>query len=76
MSHYMCRLIDPSGQVVGVVPIVGSSESDALQTARTLFKILGSQGGFELWQDKVRIVAHGEKTEAPPPGRDPRAGGR
>ncbi len=66
----MCRLIDPEGQVVGVVPIVGSSEVDALNTARSLFKILGGQGSFELWQDKVRIVAHGELTDETPPGPD------
>lgn len=77
MSHYLCRLLDASGQVQGVVPIVGSSEADALETARSIFRILGGQGGFELWQDKVRIVAHGEiDADAKLPKHNPDAGGR
>ncbi len=68
MSNYICRLMDSDGTVRSVIPIIGSNEADAILIARHHFKSAGTAGTFELWRDKVRILAQGNtEGEAPAP---------
>lgn len=65
MSNYICHLVGEDGSVRSMVPIVGSTEADAILIARNHFKSHGERGTFELWKGKVRILARGEIGDAP-----------
>ena len=58
MGLYLCRLIDPSGQVTSELPVVAASDRKAMATARSAFKAHGQHGSFELWQGDRRIALH------------------
>ena len=66
MAHYLCRIIDADGKCVGTIPIIGSSDKDAVATARTLFRMRRVPGGFELWHDDECFLH-----EAPPLDDEP-----
>ena len=56
MSHYLCRFLDEAGASQGEVPIIASSESDAVERARSLYHHRAEHYGFELWYEARRIV--------------------
>jgi len=56
MSHYICRLLDESGQEVGVVPIIASVPSEAVATARRMFRVRAQPGAFEVWIENTRYL--------------------
>jgi hypothetical protein len=60
MSNYICRLLENNGTVRSIVPIIGSSEADAILIARHHFTAQGNQGMFELWKGKTRILTQGQ----------------
>jgi hypothetical protein len=59
--------MDGDGTIRGIVPIIGSSEADAIMIARRHFKSAGNQGNFELWKGKIRVVAQGRAAEPEEP---------
>jgi len=65
MPHYLCRFIDEAGRTKGDLPLVASSESDAISLARALFHRRRETGGFEVWLDSRRIS---QETPKPPEG--------
>ena len=71
MSHFICRLVDKSGHVKHVVPIIVSTQADAVAVARTMLARDAECASFELWQDQRRLIAHGEAAEG---GADPKQG--
>jgi hypothetical protein len=71
MSNYICRLMDQDGTVRSVIPIIGSTEADAILIARHHLKSSGSPGTFELWKGNVRVLAQGNtEGDAPKPQID------
>ena len=68
MPHFLCRFLDPAGQVEADIPIVVSTEGEAVARAWELFKHRGAQGAFDV-MDGTRRIAHGPPQPTPAPVR-------
>ena len=56
MAYYLCQFFDESNALTSEIPIVGSSEGNALKVAQRLFHDRGLPGHFELWFDNRRVA--------------------
>ena len=71
MSSFVCRLVDDSGKTAGEVPLVVSSQNDAISMARATLKLHPDAAGFELW-NLSRCVLHEKREKVP--ADDPHGG--